>query len=490
MAKAVIGVLLVDAVLVGALGVALAAGVMPLGVRGEWEWSKIPANIPTSWPDVGIAFTAVLVFAAFAGIGRRYLVEGCTRGREWLMVALLLFAAIGVQAIVPSGAPVPFGLSKWPLALYQSGTSGYFTIARQQIRDPWRFVAEYPTWIREQDSLHVGTHPPGLFVFEHVLCRQSWLNPWIVRNVMAHVPSTVDEACRAIDEHHPLARPDRAALALTGALTLLACAATVVPLYVLTRSSGSAADAWSAAALWPLVPSAILFQPAADTAFAFASTTALGFGVAAATRERTFGGMLAVCAGVVLAFGMLFSLVFAPIGLMVGLVLAARMDIRGRRRLLLITSVGLGFLVPILAVWALTGGNPFEIWWWNARNHARFYVEFPRSYWTWVGVNAIELAIALGLPASLWALIGLIDVRSAPRVFLATAATLVGLTLTGRNLSEVARLWLPMMPALLVGAAWGIRRLGGGPMTLALSVAIVGIETLFLEAIIQVVYPV
>ena len=34
-----------------------------------------------------------------------------------------------------------------------------------------------------------------------------------------------------------------------------------------------------------------------------------------------------------------------------------------------------------------------------------------------------------------------------------TLATLALLTLSGRNLSEVARLWLPLMPPLVVAAA-------------------------------------
>ena len=48
---------------------------------------------------------------------------------------------------------------------YFHGSTGYFQIARDQaVRDPWAFLARYPEWIRGQDSLHIGTHPPGLIV--------------------------------------------------------------------------------------------------------------------------------------------------------------------------------------------------------------------------------------------------------------------------------------------------------------------------------------
>ena len=63
------------------------------------------------------------------------------------------------------------------------------------------------------------------------------------------------------------------------------------------------------------------------------------------------------------------------------------------------------------------------------------------------------------------------------------------LNFSGRNLSEVARLWLPLMPPLLTASGLGLARLGGGPKTLAASVMLQGAQTLILQATIQVVYP-
>jgi hypothetical protein len=67
---------------------------------------------------------------------------------------------------------------------------------------------------------------------------------------------------------------------------------------------------------------------------------------------------------------------------------------------------------------------------------------------------------------------------------------LVVLTLSGRNLSEVARLWLPLMPGLLTAAGHGLAQLGAGPAVLAVTLLALGAETLVLEATIQVVYPI
>ena len=76
------------------------------------------------------------------------------------------------------------------------------------------------------------------------------------------------------------------------------------------------------------------------------------------------------------------------------------------------------------------------------------------------------------------------------RVTWATLIVLAFLTIGGRNLSEVARLWLPFMPALLTASGHGLVRLGCGPVALGDAVALQGAETLVLQAMIQVVYPI
>jgi hypothetical protein len=239
-----------------------------------------------------------------------------------------------------------------------------------------------------------------------------------------------------------------------------------------------------------MVPAAILFQPASDTALPLVSTTALALAAHAGRASPRWGVILAFGSGVVLAVGMAFTLAFLAVGLIVALVLLSAPGLTVRRRGILIAATGAGFLVPTLAAWAVTGADPFVIWWWNQKNHARFYVEYRRTYRAWLVANPIELAIALGLPATVWAAIGLLGGRDGPRITWATLAVLTLLTITGRNLSEAARLWLPMMSPLLVAAAAGLARLRAGPGTLAATVTLIGAETLALQATIQVVYPI
>ena len=39
----------------------------------------------------------------------------------------------------------------------------------EALADPWAFLANYPVWVQGQDTLHIGTHPPGLIALQCVL---------------------------------------------------------------------------------------------------------------------------------------------------------------------------------------------------------------------------------------------------------------------------------------------------------------------------------
>ena len=325
---------------------------------------------PTLGPIL-FALVAVAGFSTLAALGYRSLAIGSGPRRELAWVAVLIAAGVPTQALLQEGAPIGYGLAKWIYALDSPGSSGYHTIAKQRMSDPRRFLAEYPGWIARQDALHVGTHPPGLFLIARGLLDLAEDHPELARSVVAWSPRhRLDR-----DGDHPVAarfHPGRRrVLTLTGALTLLACAATVGPTYLLARASFPAPVAWSAAALWPLAPSAILFQPTADTAFPLLSTLALAL-AARAQRSTGRGWGFAIGSGLVLAVGMTFSLAYLAVGLVVAVVLILPPGPIGRR-VGRIAAVGVGFLAATLAWWAATSANPFAIWWANQRNHARFY---------------------------------------------------------------------------------------------------------------------
>jgi hypothetical protein len=471
---------------------------LPLGIPGEWEWQRL--KVQSVAFDRAIAVLGIGLYIGFVILGLRWLraAKSCMRETCWLLA--LFVAAAGVQILVQTGAPSGYGLTKW-VTLGMPGSNGYFEVAKRQMADPWKFWAEYPQWIQRQDSLHVGTHPPGLFLWARGVEGYLDDHPDVARRIVATLPSGLEMGFRTI--LGPRTRSERAALVLTGFLTLLACAGTVVPIYLTVRADHTAAAAWATASLWSLVPSTILFQPTADTAFPLLATTALALAAWAVRGARSATGqerasvsrprmsyslVIAMFAGVTLGLGMQFSLVFLPVGLIVGIIILSAQGVSRPNRAGLFFATGAGFLALTFAIWGVSQANPFVIWWWNQRNHARFYAEYPRSYVSWVIVNLVELTVALGIPVAILA-IDAFARRRASAVSWATLVVVLLLNLSGKNLSEVARLWLPFMPGLMIATAGTFAEETRGS-ALAGTLAILGVETVLLQAAVQVVYPI
>ena len=229
-------ILIVQAALVFLVACAMGSALVPLGVPGEWEWLRVKA--PPPWDGLLLAVLGVAVYASFAGLGYKALARNRSPRAEATWLTGLLAAAIAAQMVVPIGAAPGYDLSKWAAVNYLPGSSGYFKIARQQaIRDPWKFMADYSHWIRNQDSLHIGTHPPGLIAAQCVLMKVMEHNPRLAGFLLDHMPETVAMGFRVFggNDPQPLSRTERASLYATALLTLFACAGTVVPLYLLAR---------------------------------------------------------------------------------------------------------------------------------------------------------------------------------------------------------------------------------------------------------------
>ena len=478
----------IQTVIVVGFALGLSRKLFPLGVPGEWEWLRIPTS--PAFVDVLLALVALAAYSVVGGIGYHVLRRKSGWAREVFAVVVLASLAFPMQAVIQWGAPTGYGLARWIIALHQRGSSGYFSVASTEVPDLGEFLAEYPAWIAKQDPLHIGTHPPGLIASERLLLSLFEANPTLVRAMDDMTPESVAMAAKVYVASPPLRPADRATLVVTGALILLACSLTVVPLYALARVLLKAEHAWAAALFWPVVPSAILFQPTSDTAFPLLATLAIALAATSTVGALRRGLPLAIVTGILLGVGMQFSLVFLPVGLVVGLVLLSDSNLAWKSRIALFLTVGVGFIAATLAFWWLTKASPFAIWWWNQKNHARFYEAYPRTYWKWLVENPIELAVGLGLPAALLVITGLAKGREIPKPSLIAIAVLALLTLSGKNLSEVGRLWIPFMPTLLVGAGWTLGKLKIGPAGVAFMVFLTGVQTLILEAHIQVVYPV
>ncbi len=133
MRKAVVAVLSVQVALTCGFLLALRSGAFPLGVAGRMEWLRSPRHRPVALQWV-IGASAVLGYALFAGWGMRVLATSLRPWEEAIAVASLVVASLVTQGLVATAAPEGYGLAKWILALHNPGSSGYYTVAKQQIQ--------------------------------------------------------------------------------------------------------------------------------------------------------------------------------------------------------------------------------------------------------------------------------------------------------------------------------------------------------------------
>jgi hypothetical protein len=441
------------------------------------------------------AVLTLLFLLAMSFVNHRWLES---RPRRFLTVALLFPATAFIQAGWQGAAPAGYGLAKWPIATYNPGSSGYFSHARDEIDDLGDFVREYPDWIKDQDVLHTGTHPPGLFVEARVI-----LDYW--RSHAADAPGWISKLPTELREAAKAAKPggmpivEQASVLTIAMIRWLACAMTVWPIYAISRRFGHAPlVSYRMATLWAVVPSAVLFQPASDLLFPVLAASAVGLSVLpvvdAGWRHRWADPIIA---GLILALGMFFSLVFLAIGAIVALVVISNRNAGGvRQKIIRISMIGAGFVLGT-AAWAIAGRtDPLAIWLTNQAKHAGFYAANARSYGPWLMADFVESAIGLGLPIFVVVTVGMIgtifrrDRFQQNRVAIATCLLLATLAISGRSLSEVGRLWLPFFPLLLTATIFGTSYEKAEGWLYRWILVWSGIQIVWLQTIVQCVYPI
>lgn len=473
------------------LVVGLTAGVLwsndiPLGVPGEWVWSRRDRNAELALALLlGIVTGAVYCGWAWWGAARIG-VGGTARRCVW--VAGLFCATVGLWWSLLGWIPGVTGIVRIPWVLYFPGSSGYFTQARQDVADPREFLRTYQQRVTEATGmdryLHLGTHPPGLTLAFHGLRSLCGASPPLVRLVEVTEPAAVREAFQAIHSTAPPGAgptPTDCAAIWLGWLLVLGGAALGGPaLYGLARRRLPPAAAWRIATLWPLVPAILVFLPKSDALFGGLAAVLAWLWFRSVDRNSWTTALLF---GFVLYGCLLLSLAFLPVALLIAV--ASLVELfeesvdphaleRGSDPLLIrggavsrlaatAQCVGValaGFAIPLAALWGWAGYNTAGVALQNLRNHAEFYQHSPRTYLPWLGVNAAELALAAGLPLSLAGLASLISgsrIRQLARSQLMAFVVVWGiLWLSGKNMGEAARLWCFLLawPTFLAGMAF------------------------------------
>ncbi|MBI3863209.1 MAG: hypothetical protein HY290_15060 [Planctomycetia bacterium] len=250
MRRPIIYAALILPVLALAWGVSL--GTFPLGVPGEWEWSRV---VPSD--SLFLALLPALVgaglYVGFAWLGAQS-ISRCGRRGTAAWLGGLAAAGFAWLWVAQESAPENFQLSKAAWVLYYRGPSGYFSEARDLAGDLPQYLAGYERKMTEGDVLHIGTHPPGLVVAMRGLiglCRSA---PELVDLLAFTESASARAAFDELKKREPLAPIDRAVLWLAFLLVQACASLTVIPLFGLCRMSCSRRASWQATAFWPAVP--------------------------------------------------------------------------------------------------------------------------------------------------------------------------------------------------------------------------------------------
>jgi len=493
-----------------------------IGIDLEWAWQTIKEP---RYRALGLPLVASgILFLLLASLLIRMPIR--TRRREVGVVAGAALALFLFQTALTSlgrAGHIDTLFASYPPA------NAYFDRATD-IESVPGYLAGYRREIREQRfRVQLSTHPPGSVLFYVPFIRLSERFPraaGALCSLVRRIPS-VKEA-REVPEirialGRRIRRPEHEAAAWLAAIVLRFLASlVVVPLYLLCRLELSPRDALPAALMGATVPALFLFSPHPDQLFPLLACTffwLVGLGL------RRLNWCAALGAGFLLFLGLFFSLSFAAVafvGLVVWAIAIWRNPCRAHLRLALAGLAGLA--VPALLLMLTFGHDLLGVWRACAERNDEFNSHSGRTYWKWLIYNPLELAIFAGAPAfilfwRLWLadlnrrwLYGELrpgrqtppesgdagpDAQGNGRVTLgalpflsdlviAVGLTLVLLNLSGKNLGEVGRLWMIVMPVMGVAAGktwekWGQTDVGFLLALVALQLAqIVGLR-LFLD---------
>ncbi len=426
----------------------------------EWEWGFRPTSTGVSGPAAVIALLllALVLFSGTPAIRRR----GSAAAAGLTAAAVVLGFAFHIALVDPGGLGRLRTLLRRTVA---SSITAYHTVALNEARDPEAFLRAHAELVSGL-PLHASTHPPGPILYYRAMIGLCERFPSLTASTLAVA------GVQRREFTPPLTGPARAS-ALLGVLLLELMGSLVAwPLARLASALGMESLSASRLALvWAVLPGPSLMYVRFDQAMALAVVIYALLLVSAAQRARWFVRLgYAVLAGVAgasaifLSFGSAIFLAAAGLAVLAAAV-AGEPSREGRRAVVArwglacclsaVVALALAFGAP-----ALVAGSPVRVMVTALANHMVFNA--TRSYLLWLVYNPLDLAVFLGVPIALLAAwqTGVRSCRAGNGARLrpgeafgvAAVAFVPALTASGLTRGEVGRMWIPLMPLLMLSA--------------------------------------
>jgi hypothetical protein len=426
----------------------------------EWQWEYRPLwaaglEMPSRMLlalGAGGALLALVAASASAGARRR------PRAAWALVLAAATLLGWAFQLALVGLEPAGALRTLVARTTSRTITSYHAAALMPEAQDPVAFLRRHHELLAElrTSAKHAATHPPGPVLFYRGLVALCDGSPRLTRWALAAVGDTPDRPFRP-----PNTPASRAAALLGGLMLGLLGAATTWPVAALAgRVTSDPLSAARVGVLWNLLPGPALMTPQFDQALALpvAGAAALLAWSARTARPAPPALLAGLCAGLAL-FTSYGAAAFLLIGGAAALALGAESGWPRAAKAAAWAAAGTG---AVLGLTALLGHHPLRSALSALAIHREVYTA-PRSYALWSLFNPLDLAIFLGIPLAI--LLALRAGRSslalrphagaippADRFAIAASAGLALLVLSGVTRGEVGRLWIPLMPFLLVAA--------------------------------------
>ena len=429
-------------------------GPAPYPPEWQWGWRAQPAR-----PPVLAALVAAALVALVATAGGRW-----WRARPRAGAAALLAAATvgGLSFAVALLEREPEGALRAMMARAQSfSVTSYHTVAASEdARDPLAFLRAHASLLPQlaQTAKHAATHPPGPVLWYRAAVSLCASSPALTRALLAAAGALGPES--QADER----RAARAG-ALLGSLGFaLMAALTVWPLARLGEGLGlEPLDAARAAAVLVILPGPALFAGTLDAALALPVTACAALLLSAARAGRPGrAAAAAAAAGACAAVALFGSYGAAAFLVLVGAAVSAAV-VRDRTSLAAVArAAAIAAAVALLlafALPALLGHEPLRALTTALAIHRAEYTA-PRRYDLWLAFDPLDFALFAGLPYVLiaaWRTAASVARAGRPtsleRFRGAALAGLAALVIAGVTRGEVGRLWIPLVPLVLLASA-------------------------------------
>lgn len=431
--------------------VLLALNIIP-EQRGGWGW-RWPYATPTEWNNVAVLALIVGLYIAGAYSLRRWVMPALL----WSIVAAFMLA-VSVQTL--KEYPPFFTLFSHTVSPVQTGAS---RVAVQYFAEDGfqETLHHWPEFIREarlKTITHFTTSPPGQAVVHY------WIGA--VADEIDPVSRPISMALRPYQcSTAEVMAYSRGELVSAGAGMLMPvwAALAVIPIFLAGRQLTDSKDAaLRIAQWWPLVPSMLMFAPSWNTFYPVLSTTALVLFQVGLYRQqmRWF-----LAAGVVVSVCTFTNFAFLPLLALFGVYTLVYAYVK-RKPFLWAVWVGVCFGVGLSSTWVLytvyAERSPLDII--DVIFDQHFDIE--QNYFIWVILHIYDMLMFAGWPLILlgiWgAWRGFSHIRShqadSMDIFSLTVVfTILATGVSGLSRGETARVWLFLVPFMLLAGASFIR---------------------------------